>query len=603
MMGGKDMNSPAGADHGSFVRRIGAGSDVVLRFVVTLLVLAFPAATLFINHGDSYTLGLLMMIGIWVWLRDGARVWLTRDSSYLCLAFVLLFAVAVLAYVAGLQTESGFHFLGRYLRFLLIVPVYLAFRRYPPTAKTVFIGLALGVLTAGVLASLEFLHAHGPIRVAAQTDLSIIFGDLTTTMVLCTVAGFGLMSASRALWSVPLLTLCIAAGVAATLLSGTRGAWIPLLLLPLALMTPLGGFLRHRYVFAIILVLVAMFTSSYLIARSGTNERLTDAGRSLRNYFTALEIFGDSRKQPLVQPNCLSERRFLSAWVGAGHPAGGQRPEIKLVADTTLRDIHSTGAVCYSDYALRIHNPDSNNAVQFIFPRASLDPGGAQHTSLLVRGIGVITFAGSLDRGVSINTPAKYMVVSVTSHKAPGSEINVFVGPNNTLWLVPRDNYTGEYSFSIANTSVGQRLELWRAAWRLFLNHPWLGIGTGAFRMDMQKLINAGVIAPFVGIYDHPHNDYLDALSSRGLLGFAALLVILLLPTGRFLQAIRSPVRATHAVGMAGVLTVAGFAIYALTDTIFLHSMMITWYVIYIALFYSLLDAHAGSQAQPKQAA
>ena len=76
-----------------------------------------------------------------------------------------------------------------------------------------------------------------------------------------------------------------------------------------------------------------------------------------------------------------------------------------------------------------------------------------------------------------------------------------------------------------------------------------------------------------------------------GILGFAALLAILLIPAWRFLWATRSPGRASHALGLGGVLTVAGFAIYALTDTIFLHSMMITWYVIYIALFHALLAA------------
>ncbi|MGH8378026.1 MAG: hypothetical protein ACRER7_03645, partial [Gammaproteobacteria bacterium] len=156
-------------------------ADFPLRWLTTFLMLVFPAATLFINRGDSYTLGLLALIGLWVWLRDGARPWLDRHGGALWLAFALFFAVAVLSYVFGLQTEDGFHFLGRDLRFLFIAPVYLAFRRYPPTAKTAFIGLALGGLMSGALAMLQFMRAHGPIRITATTDLSIIFGDLATT--------------------------------------------------------------------------------------------------------------------------------------------------------------------------------------------------------------------------------------------------------------------------------------------------------------------------------------------------------------------------------------------------------------------------------------
>ena len=312
------MNNPARTDNGKTTHSISARSDRFLRVIVTLLMLAFPAVVLFVNHGDSYTLGLLMLIGIWVWMRDGARIWLDRDSGLLCLAFALFFTVVLLSYAAGYQTEDGFHYLGRYFRFLLILPAYLAFRRYPPTAKTVFIGLALGALTAGVLASLEFLYAHGPVRVAAQTDLSIIFGDLTTTMVLCMVAGFGLMAASRRHWSVPLLILCLAGGVAATLLSGTRGAWLPLFLLIPALATPAAGFLKRRYLFAILMVIIAIFSSSYFIARTDTRIRLMQVGTEVRNYFVALGTLEVLTGSAAYESRCINNEAFLKAWLATG---------------------------------------------------------------------------------------------------------------------------------------------------------------------------------------------------------------------------------------------------------------------------------------------
>jgi len=189
------------------------------------------------------------------------------------------------------------------------------------------------------------------------------------------------------------------------------------------------------------------------------------------------------------------------------------------------------------------------------------------------------------------------------SKNVSGTSIFIFVPPEGKINLVPLDSYPGEYSLSIADTSVGKRIEMWRAGWRLFLTHPALGVGTGAYKVKTNELIQTGQVAPFIGTYDHPHNDYVDALSSRGILGILALFVILLVPAGRFMQAIRSPERRNHAVGMAGMLTVAGFAIFALTDTIFLHSIMITWYVIYMALFYALLDSQAVLQVDPKQTA
>lgn len=588
------MNSSARNENGKTPGSAEVRVDGFLRFIVTLLVLAFPAATLFINRGDSYTLGLLMLIGIWVWMRDGARIWLNRDSGILCLVFALFFAVVLLSYAVGYQTEDGFHFLGRYFRFLLILPVYLAFRRYPPTAKTVFIGLALGALTAGVLASLEFLQAHGPIRVAAQTDLSIIFGDLTTTMVLCVVAGFGLMAASRRHWSVPLLILCMVGGVAATLLSGTRGAWIPMLLLPLVLMTPLGGFLKRRYVVAIVLVLVSVFSSLYFIAGSGTQERITVIASNLSNYFIGLKTAKPQTYVLSMHAHCDNETAFLNAWMSKGHLSANLNRNATVVSDPHMSRMPG----CITNHVVRLQN-DSNSVAVAVFDRISPQIGGSQSTELLVRGKGKVYFTGAEQRGVRFDT-SDYLRVKLVARSVFGRAIGFEIPPDANVWLVPLDGYFGEYSMTLANTSVGQRFELWRAAWHLFLKHPWLGVGTGAFQIDMQQLIHTGVIAPFVGTYDHPHDDYLDAFASRGLLGFGTLLAILLIPLWRFLRATRSSAHATHAIGLAGVLTVVGFTIYALTDTIFLHSIMITWYVIYMALFYSLLDTRAASQTNLK---
>ena len=63
----------------------------------------------------------------------------------------------------------------------------------------------------------------------------------------------------------------------------------------------------------------------------------------------------------------------------------------------------------------------------------------------------------------------------------------------------------------------------------------------------------------------------------------------LLVPAAYFLRVMKNPGDTSHAVGLAGLLLVCGFAIFGLTDTGFIHSMNISWYVIYIALFMVLL--------------
>lgn len=571
-----------------------------LLWLTTFLVIVFPFITLFINRGDSYTLGLLTLAGVWVWAVSSARRWLNRDSAWLWSVCALFFGVLLLSYVLGVQTDAGFRFLGRYLRFLLVAPVYLAFRRYPPPAKAVFIGLAGGALIGGVLALLRFLHAQGPIRISASTDLSIIFGDLAATTVLCTVAGFGVLAAARRGWVVLLLALCLAGGMAATLLSGTRGAWLAFLFLLLLLSTRFGGFLKVRYVALIFAVIVAAFLVSYLVPRTATHSRLGTVGTQVHDYFASLGTFESLADPSGDHPRCLDARRFLEAWVSAGRLVGDVPVDTNVVADSGLAQSQGSQFECSADYAVRIHNPDHDGAAQYLLPRVPTEVKGAQQTELLVRGAGVLSFVGGGDNHASVNTDV-YQAVKLAGGNARGNYINVFVGAGQTLWLVPLESYSGEYSFAPANNNVGTRLEMWRAAWHLFLRHPVLGVGVGAYQVQTRDLIHKHDIASVVGIYDHPHSDYFNMLSSAGIVGLLVFLAVLIVPLVRFLRALLSKQPLVHALGLAGALTVIGFGIYALTDTVFLHSMMITWYVIYMALFYALLDAHGAAASEPER--
>lgn len=582
---------PPGSTAASWLQtdiRIVPNGDISLRWLTTFLMLVFPTAVLFVNRADSYTFWLLVLVGIWVWLRHGARPFLDRWSKLLLLAFALFFGITVLAYLFGLQTQDGFRFLGRYSRFLFLAPVYLAFRRYPPTAKTVFLGLALGALSGGVVSVWHFLQVHHFIRMEAATDLSIIFGDLATTMVLCTVAGFGLMAASRRSWSVPLLILCVAGGVAATLLSGTRGAWIPLFLLPLVLMTPMGGFLKRRYLFVIVLVLVAVFSSLYSIGQSGTQERITDAVQYLRRYPVALAAATADNDGGSMRPHCDGGAAFLGAWLNAAYIPKNIQAGVLPINGNRIQGIPD----CRGDYALLLQNIESNVPSTAAFQRVPAGAHGQQLSAVLVRGTGSVGFAGARESGVSFRSDDFHRVV-FSSHQDLGQAINVEVAAHRSLELVPMDGYFGEYSMSIANNSIGMRLEMWRAAWHLFLQHPFLGIGTGAYQSGTRGLILAGEIAPFAGAFDHPHNDYFNALASFGIVGFLLLLSVLLLPAWFFVRAAYGGKHTVYALGLAGLFTVIGFAIYAITDVVFLHNMMIIWYVTYVALFVALIQAQA----------
>ena len=78
------------------------------------------------------------------------------------------------------------------------------------------------------------------------------------------------------------------------------------------------------------------------------------------------------------------------------------------------------------------------------------------------------------------------------------------------------------------NTSVGLRMNWAITAWQLFCEHPLWGVGTGDFTDAFAQL--AARIAPGVDTTFNPHNQYLFALTTLGLLGGVTLLSVLFLP-------------------------------------------------------------------------
>ena len=85
---------------------------------------------------------------------------------------------------------------------------------------------------------------------------------------------------------------------------------------------------------------------------------------------------------------------------------------------------------------------------------------------------------------------------------------------------------------SLCAGGVGNRAQLWPAAWRAWWDHPILGIGAGNFELELWQY---GVF----GVRTHANSWYLQSLAEGGLLLFAAtvgLVVTILTAFGRWLR-------------------------------------------------------------------
>jgi hypothetical protein len=106
-----------------------------------------------------------------------------------------------------------------------------------------------------------------------------------------------------------------------------------------------------------------------------------------------------------------------------------------------------------------------------------------------------------------------------------------------------------------------RRTEIWRAAWRLFLDHPLAGTGFAAFRAAVPTHHNASGEMSL----EQAHNDYLELLASGGLLGAALFAWLVWMIVARARRSLHSPDsfrRAAAAGAAAGLLAVAAHSLF-----------------------------------------
>ncbi|MBQ6656028.1 MAG: O-antigen ligase family protein [Ottowia sp.] len=129
-----------------------------------------------------------------------------------------------------------------------------------------------------------------------------------------------------------------------------------------------------------------------------------------------------------------------------------------------------------------------------------------------------------------------------------------------------------------ANTSVGLRRAFWNLAWELGREHPLVGTGQLGYERAQEAAIEQGRMPTLATGYEHAHNEWLDVWAKRGLLGCAALALFYAVPAvllrRRWRQALRcaSPDTARATAALCGLMTVAGYLVFGMTQVMFAHN-------------------------------
>jgi O-antigen ligase len=125
-------------------------------------------------------------------------------------------------------------------------------------------------------------------------------------------------------------------------------------------------------------------------------------------------------------------------------------------------------------------------------------------------------------------------------------------------------NFEGARSeFAADNSRKGvSRNEIWRATLKMFAAHPSVGVGLGGYWIAITAYHDAsGLMTP-----QEAHNDYLELLSSGGVIGFALGVWFILVVVRKARENLLAGTGYIRAVRFGAILGIAGVAAHSLVD-------------------------------------
>ena len=109
---------------------------------------------------------------------------------------------------------------------------------------------------------------------------------------------------------------------------------------------------------------------------------------------------------------------------------------------------------------------------------------------------------------------------------------------------------SGERVTTEISSSVGTRLEMWRATPLILRDHAIIGVGNGNYNNIMQDYIENKELNPVVGRHSHAHNVFVNVLILKGILGFLITCAVLFFPLYVYIRTYKQS-RETAATGIA----------------------------------------------------
>ncbi len=193
--------------------------------------------------------------------------------------------------------------------------------------------------------------------------------------------------------------------------------------------------------------------------------------------------------------------------------------------------------------------------------------------------------------------PAALIILVSASYQMPFVSKRIDLAVANTMHLLTTDR-----DIKSRENSVGYRVELWIAAIDIFSNNKIFGIGPGRYKPVMKAYIKDNNGLQRLPDLKHAHNQLLNTLMTKGVIGALILIFMLGSHLYVFIKYLNPQhTRDTRMLALAGCLIVTCYIILGLTSAPLDRKITLVLYAFSLSILLGKiisLNRHSHSQAQ-----
>ncbi|QLB17527.1 hypothetical protein A6B40_07990 [Mannheimia varigena] len=139
------------------------------------------------------------------------------------------------------------------------------------------------------------------------------------------------------------------------------------------------------------------------------------------------------------------------------------------------------------------------------------------------------------------------------------------------------------------NSSLGARFDMWENAFVAIAEKPLFGHGSSGYEIFKKKQLESKQMAKSTLQFNSLHNQYLESFVKRGIIGFAALMAILLIPFVIFARRLKAEDRAVKCIAVLGIVHITAHSFFFLSQSFLAHNSGSIFYFFVLILLYHLI--------------